>query len=88
MTGEEAEMPRIKTGFKGRIEQAPEGERLRVEEEGGEMRSLTLEEDVAGHLGDLQGATITAKDEEGTPWEIVLERVEGDDVEGHGYKGP
>jgi hypothetical protein len=83
-------MPRISGGgrFTGKIEQSPEGVRLRVEQEGGQMRSLSLEEDVAGHLADLTGNTLAAQDEEGTPWEIVLERVEGDDVEGHGYRGP
>ena len=67
--------------FKGKLEEGV----LVIEEEGGARHTLRLTDDVVGHLADLQGTRLQAKDEDDNDVEIVLDRVDGDEVEGHRF---
>ena len=67
--------------FKGKLEEGV----LSIEGEDGSQQTLRLADDVVGHLADLQGTPLKAQDEDGTEVEIVLDRIDGDEVEGHRF---
>jgi hypothetical protein len=71
--------------FKGSIERQKDGRmRIRLASPDADLGSYVdlNEDDVRGHA-DLQGPELAGRSEKGDEVEVVLDRIEGDDVEGH-----